>query len=131
VGAAIILLSLPLDLFFQQIVSYPSISVIDSSANATISRAIRYNPDPETQWRGNDEAMPPDTQMDSILYAFWVCFLAMFLPLNNANSFVVGQNNVSYDAPDGLEAHCLRASALTSIRIPTRHTIVWTSRACS
>jgi hypothetical protein len=50
VGAAIILLSLPLDLFFQQIVSYPTISMVDTEANATISRTINYNPDDEGEF---------------------------------------------------------------------------------
>jgi hypothetical protein len=50
VGAAIILLSLPLDLFFQQIVSYPLTVVLDPSSNATISRAIFYDPYQEDYW---------------------------------------------------------------------------------
>jgi hypothetical protein len=88
VGAAIILLSLPLDLFFQQIVSYPAVGVLDQSGNATISRAIQYNPDPEVQWRGDDEGTPQDTQLDSYLYPFWVSLPAALL-LTNANVFVV------------------------------------------
>jgi hypothetical protein len=42
VGAAIILLSLPLDLFFQQIVSYPTVWVRHSSAS--IARSVEFAP---------------------------------------------------------------------------------------
>jgi hypothetical protein len=44
IGAAIILLSLPLDLFFQQIVAYPTVWTPITSVNATVGRAVAYNP---------------------------------------------------------------------------------------
>ena len=71
VGAAIILLSLPLDLFFQQIVSYPTVIVADTQANATISRTINYNPDEEVQWRGDDRNIHEDSQIMVFLYPFY------------------------------------------------------------
>lgn len=78
VGAAIILLSLPLDLFFQQIIAYPASNIIDIYSNATIARTINYDPDRERQWRGGppsaggDFVTPEDTQMDAFLYPYWV-----------------------------------------------------------
>ena len=44
IGAAIILLSVPLDLFYQQIVSFPTIDLIENGVNATIQRATIYDP---------------------------------------------------------------------------------------
>ena len=70
VGAAIILLSLPLDLFFQQIISYPSQLVLDSS-NATISRAIFYDAKPELIYINDTMKVPPDSQLDSFIYPYW------------------------------------------------------------
>ena len=70
VGAAIILLSLPLDLFFQQIISYPSQLVLDSS-NATISRAIFYDASPELVFINDTMKVPPDSQLDSFIYPYW------------------------------------------------------------
>jgi hypothetical protein len=78
VGAAIILLSLPLDLFFQQIIAYPSRHIVDVSSNATIARTINYDPDREREWQGGlpngggDFTTPQDTQMDAFLYPYWV-----------------------------------------------------------
>jgi hypothetical protein len=71
VGAAIILLSLPLDLFFQQIVAYPNVAVVDP-ANATISRGIRYNPDPGYQFRNGTGLMPWDFMFNSLIYPYWL-----------------------------------------------------------
>ncbi|KIW04791.1 uncharacterized protein PV09_03978 [Verruconis gallopava] len=78
VGAAIILLSLPLDLFFQQIIAYPSVNIVDPQANATIARTILYNPDQEREWQGGPPAdggnfaTPEDSQMDAFLYPYWL-----------------------------------------------------------
>lgn len=71
VGAAIILLSLPLDLFFQQIVSYPAKALIDSTSNATISRGIFFDPRqddyyiPGEGWGGGEL-----TSLDGLLAPF-------------------------------------------------------------
>jgi hypothetical protein len=70
VGAAIVLLSLPLDLFFQQIVSYPSTAIHDSSSNATISRAIRYDPSPETFFSDGSWGNGENTEIDSVTFPF-------------------------------------------------------------
>jgi hypothetical protein len=45
IGAAIVLLTLPLDLFFQQIVAYPTVWVL-APQNATIARSVFYSPQP-------------------------------------------------------------------------------------
>ena len=71
VGAAIILLSLPLDLFFQQIIAYPSTARVDSFSNATIARSIFYDPNEEKQWRGDDWAWKEDSQISTLLYPYW------------------------------------------------------------
>jgi hypothetical protein len=72
IGAAIVLLSVPLDLFYQQIISYPLRPVLDTTANATISRAILYDIDPEVQFRNGTDVTPWDTQMDSWLCPYWL-----------------------------------------------------------
>ncbi|TID18948.1 putative mannosyl-oligosaccharide glucosidase [Venturia nashicola] len=72
VGAAIILLSLPMDLFFQQIVSYPAQMVLDTDANATISRAIFYDPPPNIVYKNRSAVMPVDLQIESFTYPFWM-----------------------------------------------------------
>jgi hypothetical protein len=69
VGAAIILLSLPLDLFFQQIVAYPTIWV--KTGNATIPRATTYNPAPNYQHNAlNNDLLPDDFSLtpDNIMF---------------------------------------------------------------
>lgn len=71
VGAAIILLSLPLDLFFQQIIAYPSAFREDTFSNATVSRTLTYDPDPAWTWRGNDWSISEDQQLTSWLYPYW------------------------------------------------------------
>jgi hypothetical protein len=73
-------LSLPLDLFFQQIIAYPSTNIIDVGSNATIARTINYDPDRERRWgggpptedgTGGDFETPEDTQMDAFIYPYW------------------------------------------------------------
>lgn len=71
VGAAIILLSLPMDLFFQQIISYPSTLVLDSSANATISRTINYDVLLGRYFVNGSEKIPVDTAMDAFVLPYW------------------------------------------------------------
>ncbi|KAE9978789.1 hypothetical protein EG328_001245 [Venturia inaequalis] len=71
VGAAIILLSLPMDLFFQQIVNYPSSVVLDTTANATISRAIVYDPYKALYWVNGSSKSPPDQATETFVYPFW------------------------------------------------------------
>jgi hypothetical protein len=61
-----------LDLFFQQIISYPSKFIVDPSANATISRAINYNPDAERVWINGSAWLGPDSQLDSFSYPYWL-----------------------------------------------------------
>jgi hypothetical protein len=58
VGAAIILLSLPLDLFFQQIVTYPTTWI--RTGNASIPRAIYYDPAPNEQHNALVDDLLPD-----------------------------------------------------------------------
>jgi len=72
IGASIILLSLPLDLFFQQIVTYPNVAVIDPYANATISRAIFYDPNPGRQYKSSEEGTPWDFMLSSLIYPYWL-----------------------------------------------------------
>jgi hypothetical protein len=69
-GAAVVLLSLPLDGFFQRIASYPTITVLDT-ANATISRAILYDPYPEEVISGGMHKFGPDSILDAFAYPFW------------------------------------------------------------
>lgn len=72
VGAAIILLSLPLDLFFQQIVAYPEPYLQDMFVRPpTIARSIWYDPDVDLQQRGDDMIMTNDFQIESILTPYW------------------------------------------------------------
>lgn len=71
VGAAIILLSLPLDLFFQQIIAYPSMFRVDPFSNATISRSIDYDAREDRQWRGDQWTTSEDQQMSMVLYPYW------------------------------------------------------------
>jgi hypothetical protein len=58
VGAAIILLSLPLDLFFQQIVSYPTSWI--RTGNASMPRAIHYDPAPNILHNAQPNDLLPD-----------------------------------------------------------------------
>jgi hypothetical protein len=68
-GAAIILLSLPLDMCFQQIVRYPVESVLDQTMNATIARAVCYDPPDERQYRGQGQySIKEDSQIAAFLY---------------------------------------------------------------
>lgn len=72
IGAAIIFLSLPLDGLFQRVVSYPMTANPDSSnAIVTLSRAILYDPMPETIWVHRKVLMPPDVQLELYIWPFW------------------------------------------------------------
>jgi hypothetical protein len=71
-GAAIVLLSLPLDLCYQQIVRYPTTQVLDQSVDATINRAILYDPGSEQQWRMTDWSIFEDSQIAAFLTPSWV-----------------------------------------------------------
>jgi len=66
VGAAIILLALPLDLFFQQIVAYPTVWV-KTPYNSTLARSTVYQP-PATvaTWQGGKQIFG-----DQILYSVY------------------------------------------------------------
>ncbi|KAE9977934.1 hypothetical protein BLS_001026 [Venturia inaequalis] len=71
IGAAIILLSLPLDGFFQRIATYPVATVPDPSV-ATVARAIVYDPAPQMFLRNTTQlVMSPDSQLDTFLWPFW------------------------------------------------------------
>lgn len=70
-GAAIILLSLPLDLCFQQVVRYPVERILDSTVNATISRAVVYDPLDDYTWRGDDWSLSEDQGTTAFLYSSW------------------------------------------------------------
>lgn len=50
--------------------SYPSPLLPDPS-NATISRAIFYNPDPEAIYLDDVARFGPDLQIDSFVYPYW------------------------------------------------------------
>jgi hypothetical protein len=70
VGAAIILLSLPLDLFFQQIVAYPTIWV--KTGNASTPRATYYNPPPVYSHNALPNDLNPNQRTlapDDLMYA--------------------------------------------------------------
>lgn len=71
VGAAIILLSLPLDLFFQQIIAYPAGFRVDPFSNATLARSIDYDATEDKQWRGGEWGFFEDRQMITVLYPYW------------------------------------------------------------
>ncbi|KAE9993002.1 hypothetical protein EG327_006971 [Venturia inaequalis] len=72
VGAAIILLSLPMDLFFQQIISYPSTLVLDPGTNATVARTVDYDVRLGLYWtNGSDFQLPPDTAMNSYMFPYF------------------------------------------------------------
>lgn len=65
IGAAIILLSLPLDGLFQRIVSYPVSAVPDpTKAVATVSRTVVYDPRPEYTWYNGTESLHKDLELD-------------------------------------------------------------------
>ncbi|KAF2673194.1 hypothetical protein BT63DRAFT_149242 [Microthyrium microscopicum] len=66
VGAAIILLSLPLDLFFQQIVQYPNVMV--ALGNSTLTRSVYYDPIPETVLQSGSTITNPNAQMVANLW---------------------------------------------------------------
>lgn len=73
IGAGIILLSLPLDLFFQQIVAYPEPYLQDMFVKApTIARSIWYYPEVDLQWRSSNDVVTNDFQIESILTLYWV-----------------------------------------------------------
>ncbi|KAF2673192.1 hypothetical protein BT63DRAFT_475737 [Microthyrium microscopicum] len=63
IGAAIILLSVPLDLFFQQIVQFPTVWIV--SGDATLARTIYYNPVPNEYYVQDDTVYSPDPTTDS------------------------------------------------------------------
>jgi len=70
IGAAIILLSLPLDLFFQQIVTYPTVWI--KVGTASIPRAIYYDPPPNYEHNVVNTALQPDQRSlgpDGLMYA--------------------------------------------------------------
>ncbi|KIW01028.1 uncharacterized protein PV09_07544 [Verruconis gallopava] len=72
VGAAIILLSVPTDLFFQQIISYPTVAIIDKGANVTLDRAVIYDPSEELMYEGDTAITPWDGAMNSLVYPYWL-----------------------------------------------------------
>jgi hypothetical protein len=77
-GAAIVLLSIPLDGFFQRLISFPSVEVFDRS-NATISRAIIYDPDPKLSWLNGTSKFGPDAQLDAYANPFWLNGIASLI----------------------------------------------------
>jgi hypothetical protein len=72
VGAAIILLSLPLDLFFQQIVEYPTVWQNVPTVNATMSRSVFYNPNLNIVYLAGALSLPTDPLLDGMSYQFFV-----------------------------------------------------------
>ncbi|RDI81201.1 hypothetical protein Vi05172_g8850 [Venturia inaequalis] len=70
IGAAVVLLSLPLDGFFQRILSYPIVRVLDSS-NATISRAVGYHTLSQSYVLEGSLKTPPDQDIESVTSPFW------------------------------------------------------------
>jgi hypothetical protein len=79
-----------LDLFFQQIVSYPLTAVLDPSSNATISRAIFYDPYQEDYW-ANDGIGWGESELSEILSAVQPFFFG-----NGSTS-----GGVEFDCPTG------------------------------
>jgi hypothetical protein len=59
-----------LDLFFQQIAKYPTRAIVDQFANATISRAILYDPKPEFEFRDGEGILPWDIEINAVLNLF-------------------------------------------------------------
>lgn len=68
VGAAIILLSIPFDLFFQNFVAYPTVWV--ESGNATIQRSIRYAPTPVRFVTNITTILSPDYDAQAVSIAY-------------------------------------------------------------
>lgn len=94
IGAAIILLSLPLDGLFQHVVSYPLTTIPDSSNTvATLSRTVLYDPRPEYRWRDGYELLQRDSELQSLLQPFWQS--KGFVP---AIEFACGTSKCSYES---------------------------------
>jgi hypothetical protein len=70
VGAAIILLALPLDLFFQQLVQYPTVWV-PVAPDATIARSTYYTPPDPLQIINGSVALDPDPLMLLVTQPFF------------------------------------------------------------
>lgn len=97
-GAAIILLSLPLDLCFQQIVRYPVERKVDPTTNATIARAVVYDPDDNMSWRGDDWSISEDQSMTAVLYPAWFADQ----PVGPGVTFSCPTGNCTFDDFDSL-----------------------------
>lgn len=61
---------MPLDGFFQRILSYPIVRVLDSS-NATISRAVGYHTLSQSYVLEGSLKTPPDQDIESVTSPFW------------------------------------------------------------
>ena len=73
IGAAIILLSLPLNLFFQQIIATPEVFVQYQSADRpTLARTMQYDPSRDWMWRDGFMVTSDDAAMESFLTPYWV-----------------------------------------------------------
>ena len=46
--------------------------MLDPSANATISRAILYDPSPEREWLAGEPGIGWDSQLDAFIYPYWL-----------------------------------------------------------
>jgi hypothetical protein len=60
-----------MDLFFQQIISYPSTRILDQTANATISSVHIYDPPRELLYYNLSGGYQYDSQFDSFVRPFW------------------------------------------------------------
>lgn len=60
-----------MDLFFQQIISYPSSFILDPLANATISRTINYDVAPGLYFVNGSERLPQDSAMLAYMNPYW------------------------------------------------------------
>ena len=71
-GAAIILLSVPLDLCFRQIVRYPVEPLLNPHVNASLARATLYNPPSGLKWMGENDVISEDDQVAAFIYSSWL-----------------------------------------------------------
>jgi hypothetical protein len=83
----IIILTLPLDLFFQQIVSYPNVWV-PTPTPATIPRSVTYTPSDGVSLRGGELFLEFDTALAQATQPFWYSNgtmpdLNMYCPTSN------------------------------------------------
>jgi hypothetical protein len=95
IGSAILILSIPIDRFYQQMISYPTIWRIDPLSNATIARTILYDPALNTDLPSSgfsSSTFTTDSVLDVFLRPFRIG-LGMMIP----TQFARPTGNCMYD----------------------------------